>query len=164
METFYVTRISEVNRNKDLLEEKLKVKLTISGIKVEVEGKAVDEFEATRVFDAVVFGFSVKKALLVLNEDFVFKTVHIKDHTKRNLKDVQARIIGTKGKARRTISDISGCELLIKEGEVGIIGDVESAADAETAVVNIIKGSKQSNMYRYLEKRNAIKKNSFDPI
>ena len=157
METIYLKRVGEVRRNKEELEKQLNIKIKVSGNNVVIEGKSLDEYDAQCVFDAINFGFSVKKALLLKGEDMVFKVVHIKSFTKRNLRDIKSRLIGKRGKTRRTISEISGCDVLIKEGEVGIIGDVESVEDTETAIINLIKGSKQSNMYRYLEKRNKTK-------
>lgn len=164
METLHVKNIGEVIKNKKLLEEKLNVKLNILGNKVTVSGDPLDEYDARCVFDAISFGFSARKSLSLKAEDFIFRIVHIKKHSGRNLKDIQSRLIGKKGKTRRTISEISGCEVLIREGEVGILGDVESVEDTESAIVNLIKGSKQSNMYRYLESRNKTRKESFDVI
>ncbi|MBU0760500.1 MAG: hypothetical protein KJ600_00190 [Nanoarchaeota archaeon] len=164
METIYVKRMREVEKLKLQLEKKLNVKIKILGRNVVIDGSSLDEYDARIFFDAVNFGFSVKKALLLKEEDFVFRVVHIKDYTKRNLKVVKSRLIGKKGKTRRTISLISGCEVLIKEGEVGIIGDAEDVEDTETAIINIIKGSKQSNVYRYLEKMNTLDKSDFSIV
>ncbi len=158
METFYIKKIHDVKRMKKELEAKLNIKIKIIGHGVIVEGPSIDEYDASRVFDAINFGFSIKKAFLLKGEDMTFRAVHIKSYTKRNLKDIKSRLIGKRGKTRRTIAEISGCEVLIKESEVGIIGDVNSVKDTEIAIINLIRGSKQSNMYRYLEKRNKIKK------
>lgn len=154
METIFVGKINEVKKSKLELEKKLNVKITIVGNKINLVGDAVGEFEAIKVFDAIQFGFPAKKALLLNQEDFVFRKIHIRDYTKRNLRDIQARLIGTRGKTKRTISEITGCEILIKEGEVGIIGYFEDVENTSTALINLIKGSKQSNMYKYLEKMN----------
>lgn len=158
MEQFYVQKVKDLEKNKRELEEKLNVKIKIEGKKVSIEGEALEEYDATLVFEAIEFGFSPKKALSLINEEVIFKVVHIKSHTNRNLKAVVARLVGTKGKTKRTISDIADCEILIKDTEVGIIGYVEDVANVEQAIINIIKGSKQANMYRYLERMNRTKK------
>ena len=164
METVFVKRIREVLKNKKELEKKLNVKLVIKRNLITVDGGSLDEYDALQVFDAVSFGFSVRKALLLKNEDYAFKKIHIRDYTKRNLRDIKSRLIGTKGKTRKAMSQISGCEILIKEGEVGIVGYAEDVENAETAIINLIKGSKQSNMYRYLEKMNRLmKEDDFNP-
>lgn len=158
MKEIYISNIREVTKNKDKLEKELKVRISIEGKKVLVEGGGVEEYEAELVFSAIDFGFKVKNALLLKDEEMSFKKVHIKDHTKRNLKDIKARVIGTKGKAKRTMEEISNCKILIKEHEVGIIGAVEDVDNVVTAIISVIKGSKQSNMYAYLERMNRIRK------
>jgi KH domain-containing protein len=161
METFYVKNMKDVRKSKKEIERELGVEIEMMKNGVQVSGDAVKEYDAERVFEAINFGFTVKKALLLKQDDYVFRTVHIKDHTKRNLKDVKARLIGTKGKTRRTIAEISDCEVLIGEGDVGVIGHAEDIEDTVTAIINLIKGSKQANMYRFLEKQNRLKKEDF---
>lgn len=158
MEVFYIKKIQEVKKNLQELQEKLGIKIILSKNKVTIEGPAIDEFEASRVFEAITFGFSVKKALILKNEEFQFRIIKIKDHTRRNLSDIKSRLIGKKGKTRRIFADTSGCEIIIGESEVGIIGDAEDVQNAETAIINLIRGSKQTNMYRFLEKQNTRKK------
>ena len=160
METVYLKKIGEVKKLKFQLEKKLDVKLKIVKGRVDIVGTAVDEYDAVRVFDAIGFGFSVRKALKLKEDDTIFKLVHIKEYTKRNLRDVKARLIGTHGKTKKTISEISGCEVIIGESDVGIIGYAEDVESAEIAVINLIKGSKQANIYRYLERMNLAKKHS----
>lgn len=158
METFYVRKIKDIIQNKEEIEKKLETKLQISGNNITIDTTAIKEFEAESVFEAINFGFSIRKALLLAKEDYAFRKIKIKDHTKRNLAAIKSRLIGKKGKTKRVFSDISNCEILIKESEVGIIGDIIDVEGTETAIISLIKGSKQSNMYRFLEKQNKRKK------
>jgi len=162
METVFVGKIREIRKLRIDLEKKLNVKIKILGNKITVVGAPLNEYDAVKVFDAVHFGFSVRKALLLKQEDFVFRKIHIKDYTKRNLRDVKARLIGKYGKTRKIISEISGCEILVNDSEVGIIGYVENVEDASVAIISLIKGSKQTNMYKYLEKMNKTHKIDMD--
>jgi ribosomal RNA assembly protein len=158
METFYIKKIQEVKKNLKELQDKLNIKIAILKNQVTIKGKAIDEYGASHVFEAIAFGFSAKKALLLTNEDYFFRIVKIKDHTKRNLADIKSRLIGKKGKTRRVFADTSGCDIIISESEVGIIGLSEDVQHVETAIISLIKGSKETNMYRYLEKQNKLKK------
>lgn len=158
MEIFYIKKIQDVKKNLRELEKKLDVKIKISKNQITLEGQTVNEFDASHVFEAIAFGFSVKKAILLKNEEYQFRTIRIKEHTKRNLAEIKSRLIGKNGKTRRIFADTSGCELLISESEVGIIGPTEDVQNVETAIINLIKGSKQTNMYRFLEKQNQLKK------
>ena len=159
METITLEKTKEFLRTKKELEDKLKVKLTIKGKTITISGKAIDEYEASMVLDAIGFGFTADDALELKDEDFMFKKIHIKDFTRRkNLEDVRGRIIGKHGKTRKTVEQISDTKIIIHDSEVGIIGNSENIEYAVTAITNIIRGSKQSNVYGYLEKINRSKK------
>ena len=161
MEIVYLEKTGNARRFKKELEKKLNVNLEIIGRRVNIEGEPLDEFGALKVFEAINFGFSVGKALMLVNDEVIFKKIHIRNFTRRNLKDIRARLIGTNGKTRKTISEITGCEILIKEGEVGIIGDAERVDDVERAIIHLIKGAKQGNMYKFLERMNRERKKNF---
>lgn len=157
-ETIFLEKTTEVKRNLKKLQEKLNVKIKIVGRKAIIEGAPLDEYEAKQVFDAINFGFSAQKALTLADEDIAFRKIHIRDFTKRkNLKEVKARLIGSQGRTKKTIENISNTEIIIHDNEIGIIGSAESIENAITALTNIIKGSKQANVYKYLEKMNVKK-------
>ncbi len=157
MEQITFENTAELKRTKEELEKALKVKITIKEKEVTIEGEAVDEYEASIVLGAIALGFSAKKALLLKNEEMIFRKLHIKDYTRRkNLSEIKARLIGTGGKTKKTIEELSNTEIVIKNNEVGIIGEAESIDFATTAIINIIRGSKQANVYHYLEEKNRI--------
>ncbi len=157
-ETIFFEKTASLIQAKPELEKKLNIKINITGRKVEIEGSTVNEYEAMIVLDAINSGFSPKDALLLANEGYIFRKINMKDFTRRkNLDDVKARVIGTEGKTKRTIEEISGCKLVIKDKIVCIIGLAESIKDATTAITNLIKGSKQANVYSYLERMNREK-------
>lgn len=160
MQTIYFKKLNELRKNKLQLEKKLNTKITIIGRQVTLTSKnPLDEYESSIVLNAMNFGFSAKKALLIKEQEMLFRVINIKHFTrKKNLNEVRARIIGTKGKTKRTIENISNCHILIKDNEVGIIGNAEDIEEIITGVTNLIRGTKQSNTYRYLEKMNRRKK------
>lgn len=151
-------KVPRIIKNKKRLESKLKVKITNRGKEVYVEGKAVDEYTAGLVIDALNFGFEYSEAIMIKEEDFVFEILHIKDYTKRHdLERVRARIIGKEGKTKNTLGQLTGCFFQVKDNEVGIIGPGENIENAQNAIISIIQGSKQSNVYAFLEKHQAQK-------
>lgn len=159
METLLLNNPSAIRREKRLLEQQLHVSISLAGQKVTIEGAPLDEYIAQLVLEAISFGFTLKQALQLKSEDVVFKKLHIRDFTRRkNLRDVRARLIGKEGKTKRTIEGIADCSIVISTSEVGIIGDAASIDATVQAIQNIIKGSKQANVYSYLERRNAERK------
>lgn len=153
MKTIISEKISRITRNKKRLEEKLKVKITIQEKKVSIEGEPEDEYTAEKVIDALNFGFPFSTALLIKEEDFIFEIINIKEYTKRkDFERVKARIIGRKGKTLKTLNELTNCNFELKDNEVGIIGQPERIYNAQEAIISLIKGSKQSNVYNFLEK------------
>ena len=159
MEEIYFEKISELRKNLAELRKKLNIEIKLQGRKAIISGDSINEYEASLGLEAISFGFSAKKALLLKDPEMIFRKLQIKNFTKRkDLKEVRGRIIGTKGKTKKTIEEISGCHLILKNNELGIIASTESIEEATLAITNLIKGTKQSNVYRYLERTNKIKK------
>ncbi len=158
METFYFKSIKEIIKEKENIERKLGIKIRITGKKVSINEEPYKEYEASIILEAISFGFSAKKSLSLLEEEMIFRKINIKDFTRRkNLHEVRARIIGREGKTKRTIENISGCDIILKDNTLGIIGSAESVELATMALKNLIKGSKQANVYRFLERTNKTK-------
>lgn len=158
MEIFEITS-REIKENKELLEEKLHVKIKIKSKSIEIEGEAIKEYEASMVLDAINFGFSAKTALLLIEEDMIFRKIGIKSVTRRkNVSIIKSRLIGTQGKTKHTLENLADARIIIKDNQVGVIGPAEEMEDIVTSIESLIRGSKQSNVYKYLEKRNRERK------
>ena len=152
MKTIHSEKLPRILKNKRRLELKLKVKITNKGQEVSINGKPEDEYVAEKVLEAINFGFPYSDALLIKDEEAMLEIINIKNHTRRDdLKSVRARIIGTQGKTLRTLCKLTNCCFEIKDNEVGIIGSPEHIKNAQEAVTSIIRGSKQSNVYKFLE-------------
>jgi len=104
-------------------------------------------------------GFPSKTAILLKEEDLIFEKINIKEFTRRkNLSIIRSRLIGTHGKTKKTLEGISGCKIIIKDNAVGIIGPAESMGYTITGITNLIRGTKQTNIYKYLERVNTKRK------
>ena len=159
MAIFIFNNTKEIRKNKQELERALKLKITIEGKKVTTSGDPMKDYEASIVLDAINFGFSARKALVLLDPTMQFKLLNIKKFTRKSrLKDARSRIIGTEGKTKRAIENICNCDIVISENEVGIIAPGDSIEETVTGIINMIKGSKQGNVYAFLEKMNSRRK------
>ena len=148
--------IRKILRSKKNLESKLKVKISVKGNNINLHGEEVNIYVAEKVFEAIERSFSINTALLLTDENYILEDIHIKDVTKkRNLEQIRARIIGTKGKTLKTISELSDCHIVLHENTVSIIGPAEKIKDAMNAIESLIRGSKQANVYKYLERQRA---------
>jgi len=146
-------KLPRILKNKKRLEQKLNVKITNRGKEVSITGKSTDEYTAEKVIDALNFGFPFSVAILIKEEDLIFEIINIKEHTNRqDFSRVRARIIGRRGKTLKTLCQLTKCYFELKDNNIGIIGYPEFIKNAQEAVISIIRGSKQSNVYKFLEK------------
>lgn len=165
METRVGFRTKEIKAHKEEIEKKLNVVIAVQGKKVTIEGEALGEYEATNIIEAMLMGFSAREAMLLLDPLMIFRKFNIKDHTRRkDMKEVRGRIIGTEGKTKRTMEDVSGCFIEIDENVIGMIGPADNIENASTALINLIKGSKQSNIYSFLERMNTSSKDQIEGL
>ena len=153
MKTIISEKLPRILKNKKILEEKLNIKISNRGKEISISGKAVDEYIAEKVIDALDLGFPFSKAISIKEEGFLFEILNIKDYTTRkDLKRVRARIIGKNGKVLKTLTKLTGCFFEIKENHIGIIGEAQAIERAQEAIISIIKGTKHSNIYSRLER------------
>ncbi len=111
--------------------------------------------KAQEVVKAIAYGFSPEKAFRLLDEDQVFMLIDLKQlvgDAPNHLQRIKGRIIGEKGRARKTIEEMTGTYISVYRTYVGIIGDYESAQAAREAVEMLIRGRQHSTVYRYLER------------
>jgi rRNA processing protein Krr1/Pno1 len=132
------------------LTKELNVKIKVKDKEVTIEGNPEDEFIAEKIIDALSFDFPVDTALLIKNEDFLFEILSIKDHTHRkDMESIRARLIGKKGGTLRTLQSLTDCYFELKDNEIGIIGAPEYIENAQKAVISLVQGSKQANVYAF---------------
>ena len=162
MRTVIVEQMSKVKKAVPAVENKVKVKIGFGKDGVTIKGSELNEYLVEKVMRAVDFGFDVEDALLLLSDDFVLEFIEVKEHTRRkNLKDVRARLIGTGGKARKTIENLTGSVIVIHNNTVGVIVDADHLEAVVQGIESLIQGAKHGNVFAYLEKQN-VSRNKFD--
>lgn len=146
-------KIVRIIKNKDNLEKELNIEIKIVGKEINIFGEPEEEYIAEKVIEALDFGFPFKDALKIKKEEFMFEILNIKDYTaQKNFERVRGRIIGKDGKALKTLSNLSNCNIELSGNKLGIIGESECIRNVEEACKLLIKGSKHSNVYAYLER------------
>ncbi len=151
-----VDNLRKIKKAIPLIESKIKIKISLYRGSISIEGSELIEYLVEKVIHAVDFGFDAEDALLLLKEDFVLEFVNIKEHTHRkNLTDIRARLIGTGGRVKRTIEELTGGIIVLNANTVGVIVDNEHLSQAIQGIISLVQGSKHGNVFSYLEKQNA---------
>jgi len=151
---------------KSRIQERTGVVLQIDSATGEVtvdESQAKDPSESLKVRDlvnAIGRGFSEERAFRLLQEDVYFDAFDIKDfaHSRNRIGQIKARVIGTRGKTRRIVEDLTAVDMSVYGHTVALIGESFHLAIAREAVEMLLRGSEHNTVYRFLErKREQIK-------
>lgn len=152
-----IKNIKNILKNKKILESKLNLNLKIIEKRVVLEGDKLNEYIACSIIKALDANFPVDTAFLLSDENYMLEEINIKDVTKRpNLKEIKARIIGSKGRTLELLEELSDCYFRLNDNTVSIIGTCDNIKNAINALIRLIKGSKQSSVYSYLERQRRI--------
>jgi len=157
-------------KTKAYIEKRLKIKLEIDsedgGITIILTEEQTDPsmlFRAKDLVTAIGRGFAPETAFRLLrNDDDVFDMVDLRlvfGRADSDIKRIKGRIIGSEGKTRRLIEELTEANITVYGHTIGIIGSYEEADAARNAVQMIIEGCEHKTVYRYLQrKRTEMKK------
>lgn len=118
-------------------------------------GDGLSLYTAREVIRAIGRGFNPDIALLLLKPDYMFEMVDIGDYarTPEAAKRLKGRVIGSEGKSRKLIEELTESYISVYGKTVSIIGATDSAAVARQAVETLLNGSPHSTVYKMLEKK-----------
>jgi ribosomal RNA assembly protein len=167
------TLIGPDGKTKRYIEEKLGIKLDIDSegsIAVSLKENAKDPsmlLKAKDVATAIGRGFTPENASrLIRNENDIFDLVDLRvifGRSESDIKRIKGRIIGTDGKTRKLIEELSEADVVVYGHTVGIIGSFEQADTARNAIQMIIEGCQHQTVYKYLQrKRTELKKKKLE--
>ena len=149
------------------LEERTGAKLNIDSETGEVEVDTEKVFEAIfhltvlEIIRAIGRGITPEKALRLLQDGVYLRIVDIKEYAGKNKNRIvrlRSRVIGSKGKTRKTIETVTGADVSIQGNTITILGELYEVEAAETAIDMLLNGAEHSSVYKFLEgKRKQIK-------
>lgn len=150
--------IGEKGRDKRRIQKRLDVKLDItSDGEVIISGKdGLNLFIAENVVKAIGRGFNPDIALMLQKDEYAFELIDITDFSGKSQKKLvrlRGRLIGSDGKARRIVEDLSETAISVFGKTVGIIGLINNVAISRKAVESLLSGSQHSTVYKWLEKQ-----------
>jgi ribosomal RNA assembly protein len=154
--------IGEKGKVKQKIMDKTGTRITIDTensvviVEPEVDGiPPVNVMKAAEIVKAIAYGFPPEKAMRLLDEDQILVIVDLKQlvgDQPNHLKRVKARIIGERGRARKTLEQMTDTDIVVGETHVAIIGDYERAMAAKRAIEMLVEGRMHSTVYKYLER------------
>ncbi len=124
---------------------------------VRVAAPDTDPMAAIRAREVVLAigrGFSPPRAMRLLRDGMFLRILDIKVETGRRekaaLRRIRARVIGTKGRARARLEELSGCSVSVYGATVALIGDEHQIERAGRAVELLLRGSEHSTVFHLL--------------
>ncbi len=124
---------------------------------VRLVGPDTDPISVLKARDIVLAigrGFSPVRAMRLLKENTFLGILDIKFTTghreKAALRRIRSRVIGTRGRARSRIEELSGCSVSVYGSTVALIGEEEELERATRAVELLLKGSEHSTVFHLL--------------
>ncbi len=106
---------------------------------------------------AIGRGFSEERAFRLLEDDVYLEVLDIKDfaRSKARLEQIRARLIGTHGKTRRILEELTSVDVSVMGHTISLLGPTFEMAIAREAVVMLLRGSEHATVYRFLERKRA---------
>lgn len=125
------------------------VEIDLTGAKDQGTALAV-----ANVVTAIGRGFSPQKALLLLQDEYYLEVFDIRDYVGKRKESVirmRSRIIGSGGKTREIIEELTGAFVSVSGNTVCLIGDIMQLDVAKKAVDMVLSGSEHAAVYKFLE-------------
>ena len=123
---------------------------------VEITGEdALGLYTTREIIRAIGRGFNPDIALQLLKQDYGFELVPITNYAKTpgDALRLKGRVIGEGGKSRRTIEELTNCNLCVYGKTIAIIGEFEGLTSARRAIESLLAGSPHAAVYKSLERR-----------
>ncbi len=144
---------------KRLIQKKLDLKLKIdseTGVIILEGDDGLNVYTGKIIVHAIARGFNPEIALTLLEENNTFELIDITEYSKKSknrLIELKSRVIGTEGRAKKTIEKIANVEICVYGKTIGIIGESKKVDIAKKAIEKLLSGSKHGNVYYFLEKQ-----------
>ncbi len=141
------------------IEKKLNITMIINSKEGDVTLSGEDSLAlltAQNITKAIGRGINPEKALDLLEEDVVLETIDMTDYSndsKKRLAVIRGRVIGTDGKSRAYIEELTGTHISIYGKTITIVGPYQTAALARKALEALLSGNRHTTIYTWLEKQ-----------
>ncbi|MGO9644812.1 MAG: KH domain-containing protein [Candidatus Bathyarchaeia archaeon] len=104
---------------------------------------------------AIGRGFSPERALKLVDDDVVLDVIDLRETLGKNEREIarlKGRVIGSEGKIRRLIEEMTNAKISVYGHTISMIGDYETVTAAREAIELLLKGKQHSTVYKLLRK------------
>ncbi|MEM4259920.1 MAG: KH domain-containing protein [Candidatus Woesearchaeota archaeon] len=145
------------------LESITKVKIEVDSKEGDVNISGTDPIRLYTIRDlvrAIGRGFNPDIAKLLLKQDYSLEIISLNDYSKEknHQQRLKGRVIGQDGKSRKTIEDLTNCNINVYGKTIAIIGRVENIDNCRRAINQLLMGSMHANVFKWLEKQKRLHK------
>jgi len=154
--------VGKDGKTKKEIEDRLKVVINIDRdgmVTIQKNEKAEDvlaEWKARDIIKAIGRGISPEIAIKLVRDDYFLEIIDLTEIVGRSRKALirqKGRIIGTKGKTRKFIEEMTGVAISVYGKSVAILGKADELRYAKEAVIMLAEGAPHGVVYRFLERR-----------
>jgi len=152
--------IGKSGKTRQMIEEACEGKLTIDSHSGDVsiswtgDPDPIRRMKVPDVIAAIGRGFSPDRAVQLLGDNVFLRMYDIREWVGRQpnqTRRMRSRLIGTNGRIRTLLEEMSRCEIAVYGSTVAVMGDNESLALAAPAIEGILDGSEHSTVLFGLE-------------
>lgn len=142
------------------IEKYTKIKLSIDSDMGEVTfndqniENPLDIFKVENIIRAIGRGFSPENAFILLGNDMDLFIFDIHDYVGKrpsHVKRLKSRVIGTEGKTKKVLEELTESKISVYGHTISIIGDILTIDITKKAIDMLLSGSKHASVYRFLE-------------
>ena len=142
------------------LEEKSGIKINIDSKNGEVtfnENNLSDPLmilKVENIINAISKGFSPEKAFLLFSDEADFFVFDLRDYAGKSynhLRRLKSRIIGSEGKTKKVLENLTNSKISIYGHTVSIISDIMRIYILKKSIDMLLAGSKHASVYRFVE-------------
>lgn len=143
---------------KNELEKATKTSIEVDSTEgdVSISGEdAILLYSCRQIVKAISRGFNPEVAIQLLKQDYSFELIDLNDYarTKNSQQRLKGRVIGTGGKSRRVLEELTDSSICVYGKTIGIIAPSDTIGISKNAVQSILEGSKHSSVFKMLEKK-----------
>ncbi len=135
----------------------------ISGTDIDVDSKegivtiegsdAIKLYQTKEMIIAIGRGFSPEIARILLKHDYIMEVITLIEFAdkKKQLDRIRGRIIGTRGKSREIMEELTETNISVYGKTIAVIGLPENVVMARNAIDTLIDGASHATVYKRLE-------------